>query len=94
MPKINLEQKKNELSELNNNLATLEDSNKKRGLILDKMQKDLNKYEEIINGNENGEFLFNFLSEKVQEFNKIITEEVGVLRREVQSKIGENGKVE
>ena len=52
-------------------------------------EEDLAKYEEIVNGSEGGDVLFNFLTEKVPEFNKIITEEVGALRRETEVKIGE-----
>lgn len=50
-------------------------------------EEDLNKYEKIVSGNEGGDVLFNFLSEKIPEFNKIITEEIGTLRREVTNKI-------
>lgn len=56
-------------------------------------EEDLTAYEKIVSGNEGGDILFQFLSEKVPEFNKIITEEIGVLRREVADKI-EEGEID
>lgn len=49
MHKNNLEQKKNELIELNKNLVNLENSNNKRGERLGKMEEDLNELELKIN---------------------------------------------
>jgi hypothetical protein len=53
-------------------------------------EEDLAEYEKIVSGNEGGDVLFNFLSEKVLEFNKIISEEAGVLKRETTKKLEEN----
>ena len=51
-------------------------------------EEDLSEYEKIVDSNEtDGETLFNFLSEKVPEFNKIIKEEASALQREVSNKI-------
>lgn len=53
-------------------------------------EEDLSEYEKIVSGNEGGDTLFNFLSEKVPEFNKIIIEEIGVLKREATNKLEED----
>jgi len=50
-------------------------------------EEDLSEYEKIVDGSEEGDVLFNFLSEKVPEFNKIIIEETGELRRELSKKM-------
>jgi len=50
-------------------------------------EEDLSEYEKIVSGDENADVLIKFLSEKVPEFNKIISEEAGVLRRELSEKI-------
>lgn len=51
-------------------------------------EEDFSEYEKIVSSqDDNGDILFKFLSEKVPEFNKIIEEEAGVLRREVSAKI-------
>ena len=50
-------------------------------------EEDLAQYENIVSGNEDADILIKFLSEKVPEFNKIISEEAGVLRRELSEKI-------
>jgi hypothetical protein len=55
-------------------------------------EEDLTEYERIVAESEGGDVLFKFLTEKVPEFNKIITEEIGVLRREATSKIEESSK--
>jgi hypothetical protein len=50
-------------------------------------EEDLNEYEKIVSSDEGGDVLFKFLAEKVPEFNKMITEEAGALRREATSKL-------
>ena len=50
-------------------------------------EEDLSEYEKIVASDDGGDVLFKFLSEKVPEFNKIITEEIGVLRREATNAI-------
>ena len=50
-------------------------------------EEDLSEYEKIVSGDEDADVLIKFLSEKVPEFNKIISEEAGVLRRELSEKI-------
>jgi len=50
-------------------------------------EEDLTEYEKIVASDDGGDILFKFLSEKVPEFNKIITEEIGVLRREATNAI-------
>lgn len=51
-------------------------------------EEDFSEYEKIVSSNEdNGDILFKFLREKVPEFDKIIQEEAGVLRREVSVKL-------
>lgn len=52
--------------------------------------EDLAEYEKIVDSKEkDGADLFKFLGEKVPEFNKIITEETGALRRELSGKLEE-----
>lgn len=52
-------------------------------------KEETTEYERIISSNEGGDALMLFLSEKVPEFNKIVTEEIGVLRREATKKLEE-----
>ena len=55
MSKNSLEKKRDELTELNNNLASLEVVNKERGARLDLMQEDLNKLVLLKEGNNDYE---------------------------------------
>lgn len=52
-------------------------------------EEEMTEYEKIVASDEGGEAMFLFLSEKVPEFNKIVTEEIGALRREATQKLGE-----
>lgn len=55
-------------------------------------EEDFQSYEKIIEDNEGGDVLFKFLSEHVPEFNKIVTEESGALRREMTQKLEDQNK--
>ena len=55
-------------------------------------EEDMSEYEKIIADNEGGDVLIIFLGQKVPEFNKIIQEEAGVLRRELTAKLDEEKK--
>jgi hypothetical protein len=51
-------------------------------------EEDLAQYEKIVDSKEkDGADLFKFLGEKVPEFNKIILEETGSLRRELAGEL-------
>lgn len=53
-------------------------------------EEDFAKYEKMLDDKVEADVLFNFLTEKVPEFQKIITEEAGVLRREAAAKMEEH----
>ena len=54
-------------------------------------EEDLAVYEKIVSSPESGgDILYNFLSGKVPEFNKIVEEEAEALRSELASKMGES----
>lgn len=53
-------------------------------------EEDIQEYEKTVNSSQEGDALFNFLSQKVPEFNKIVSEEAGALRRQVSKKMVEN----
>ena len=51
-------------------------------------EEDLNKYNELVDSkDQDGADLFKFLEEKIPEFNKIISEEVWVLRKSMEEKL-------
>lgn len=51
--------------------------------------EDLKEYERITSSEEeDGDALFVFLNKKVPEFSKIVTEEVWILRKGMEEKIG------
>lgn len=52
-------------------------------------EEEMTEYERIVSSNEGGDKLMLFLNEKVPEFDKIVTEEIGVLRREATKKLEE-----
>jgi hypothetical protein len=54
-------------------------------------ETDLTEYERIIEAKEGGDILFKFLSEKVPDFENIITEEAELLRAELAGEFKEVG---
>lgn len=50
-------------------------------------EEDLTEYEKLIEDKSEGDIIFDFLSKKVPEFNKIIEEEARALQREVSKNI-------
>lgn len=50
-------------------------------------EEDLNQYEKIVEGEEDGDVLFNFLREKVPDFEKIVNEEAEALRVELAGEL-------
>jgi len=57
-------------------------------------EEDLGEYEKVVASEEGGDVLLEFLNKKVPEFNKIVLEETGELRRELSKKleVNENNK--
>lgn len=54
-------------------------------------EEDLTEYEKIVDSKEGGEAVFNFLAEKVPNFENIITEEAEALRAELAGEFKEAG---
>lgn len=50
-------------------------------------EKDLGEYESIVDSNQGPEILFDFLSKKVPDFQKMITEEAETLRADLAGEL-------
>lgn len=52
-------------------------------------EEDFSKYEKIVDSKEGGEVIYNFLSEKVPGFEKIVREEAEILREELSQEFSQ-----
>lgn len=52
-------------------------------------EEDLAEYEKIVDGEDGGDVLFGFLSQKIPDFDKIVAEEAEILRVELAGELKE-----